>query len=104
MEAQYTAHTLMALVAPWYFLKLNLLKMTSDGSETYANVFKMSIIPKINYPCIKIGWKTKNLSPKQFFPHCPLKTSSKTGGTLVKSAKVGETPKLPKDAPKLVDG
>ena len=55
MDAQYAENTLVAPVAPWPFPKLNLHNITSDGSETYANVFKMSRIPKIDYPCIKIG-------------------------------------------------
>ena len=78
MDAQYIENT---LVAPWPFPKLNLHKMISDGSETYANVFKMSRVPKIDYPCIKIGRKSKELWPKQEFSQCPLKNSSKTGGT-----------------------
>ena len=67
--------------------------MTFDGSETYANVFKISIIPKIDYPCIQIGWKSK-LWPKQKFSQYPLKTSSKTGRTPVKSAKLVDSKKM----------
>jgi len=77
--------------------------MTSDGFETCASVFKMYIIPKIDYSCIKIGQKTKKLWPKQNFSQCPLKTSSKTGGTLAKSVKVGENQKLLEATPKLVE-
>ena len=60
--------------------------MTSDGSETYANVFKMLRIPKIDYSFMKIGRISTELWPKQKIAQCPLKKSTKCGATPVKGA------------------
>ena len=90
MDAQYTENTQVALVAPWPLLELNLHKMTSDGSENYSNVFKISRIPKIDYPCIKIGRNSQELWPKQEFAQYPLKNSTKCGETPIRTTKTSQ--------------
>ena len=89
MDAQYTENTLVALVAPWPFPKLNLHKMTSDGSETYANVFKMSRILKINYHASKLVENTRIYGQNSKLPNIQKKNSTKCGDILVKPNRIG---------------
>ena len=71
MNAQNTENTLVALMAPSPFPKLNLHNMTSDGSETYANVLKISRIPKITIHASKLVENPKSYDQNKNFPSVP---------------------------------
>ena len=69
------------------FLEAKTIEYDLCSTETYAKLLRISKLPKIDYFFTQFGPIMNALWKKQDFVQYPLKTSSKTGGTLVNNAK-----------------